>query len=87
MADLQTQVQQLEKGGFSQVEINNWKQEKVEQLTQGGFTGEEIAKDFGFEPVDTKAIERIYEEDIGYSRIADYDEIETIQKENKQTEH
>ena len=48
MADLQTQVQQLEKGGFSQVEINNWKQEKVEQLTQGGFTGEEIAKDFGF---------------------------------------
>ena len=82
MADLQTQVQQLEKGGFSQVEINNWKQEKVEQLTQGGFTGEEIAKDFGFEPVDTKAIERIYEEDIGYSRIADYDEIETIQKEN-----
>ena len=82
MADLQTQVQQLEKGGFSQVEINNWKQEKVEQLTQGGFTGEEIAKDFGFEPVDTKAIEKIYEEDIGYSRIADYDEIENIQKEN-----
>ena len=82
MADLQTQVQQLEKGGFSQVEINNWKQEKVEQLTQGGFTGEEIAKDFGFEPVDTKAIEKIYEEDIGYSRILDYDEIETIQKEN-----
>ena len=82
MADLQTQVQQLEKGGFSQVEINNWKQEKVEQLTQGGFTGEEIAKDFGFEPVDTKAIEKIYEEDIGYSRIANYDEIETIQKEN-----
>jgi len=82
MADLQTQVQQLEKGGFSQVEINNWKQEKVEQLTQGGFTAEEIAKDFGFEPVDTKAIEKIYEKDIGYSRIADYDEIETIQKEN-----
>jgi hypothetical protein len=82
MADLQIQVQQLEKGGFSQVEIDNWKQEKVEQLTQGGFTGEEIAKDFGFEPVDTKAIEKIYEEDIGYSRIADYDEIETIQKEN-----
>jgi len=82
MADLQIQVQQLEKGGFSQVEINNWKQEKVEQLTQGGFTGEEIAKDFGFEPVDTKAIEKIYEEDIGYSRIADYDEIETIQKKN-----
>ena len=82
MADLQTQVQQLEKGGFSQVEIDNWKQEKVEQLKQGGFTGEEIAKDFGFEPVDTKAIEKIYEEDIGYSRILDYDEIETIQKEN-----
>ena len=82
MADLQTQVQQLEKGGFSQVEIDDWKQEKVEQLKQGGFTGEEIAKDFGFEPVDTKAIEKIYEEDIGYSRIADYDEIETIQKEN-----
>ena len=82
MADLQTQVQQLEKGGFSQVEIDNWKQEKVEQLKQGGFTGEEIAKDFGFEPVDTKAIEKIYEKDIGYSRIADYDEIETIQKEN-----
>jgi len=55
---------------------------KVEQLTQGGFTAEEIAKDFGFEPVDTKAIEKIYEKDIGYSRIADYDEIETIQKEN-----
>ena len=82
MADLQTQVQQLEKGGFSQVEIDNWKKEKVEQLKQGGFTGEEIAKDFGFEPVDTKAIEKIYEEDIGYSRILDYDEIETIQKEN-----
>ena len=82
MADLQTQVQQLERGGFSQVEIDNWKQEKVEQLKQGGFTGEEIAKDFGFEPVDTKAIEKIYEEDIGYSRILDYDEIETIQKEN-----
>jgi len=82
MADLQTQVQQLEKGGFSQVEINNWKQEKVEQLTQGGFTAEEIAKDFGFEPVDTKSIEKIYEKDIGYSRIKDYDEIETIQKEN-----
>ena len=45
MADLQTQVQQLEKGGFSQVEINNWKQEKVEQLTQGGFTGEETDLD------------------------------------------
>ena len=59
MADLQTQVQQLEKGGFS---------------------SEEISSAFGFEPVDTKAIEKIYEEDIGYSRIADYDEIETIQK-------
>ena len=51
MSDLQTQVQQLKQGGFSQVEIDNWKQEKVQQLTQGGFTGEEIAKDFGFEPV------------------------------------
>ena len=82
MADLQTQVQQLEKGGFSQVEIDNWTQEKSEQLKQGGFSGEEISSAFGFEPVDTKAIEKIYEEDIGYSRIADYDEIETIQKEN-----
>ena len=82
MASLQTQVQQLKEGGFSQVEIDNWTQEKVKQLKEGGFTGEEISSAFGFEPVDTKAIEKIYEEDIGYSRIADYDEIETIQKEN-----
>ena len=82
MASLQTQVQQLKEGGFSQVEIDNWTQEKSEQLKQGGFSGEEISSAFGFEPVDTKAIEKIYEEDIGYSRIADYDEIETIQKEN-----
>jgi len=82
MASLQTQVQQLKEGGFSQVEIDNWTQEKSKQLKQGGFSSEEISSAFGFEPVDTKAIERIYEEDIGYSRIADYDEIETIQKEN-----
>ena len=37
MADLQTQVQQLKQGGFSQVEINNWKQEKVKQLTRRWF--------------------------------------------------
>ena len=37
MADLQTQVQQLKEGGFSQVEIDNWTQEKSEQLKQGGF--------------------------------------------------
>ena len=82
MSDLQTQVQQLKQGGFSQVEIDNWKQEKVQQLTQGGFTGEEIAKDFGFEPVDTKAIEKIYEKDLGIPEIVNYDEIETIQREN-----
>ena len=82
MASLQTQVQQLKEGGFSQVEIDNWTQKKVKQLKEGGFTAEEISSAFGFEPVDTKAIEKIYEEDIGYSRIADYDEIETIQKEN-----
>jgi hypothetical protein len=82
MASLQTQVQQLKEGGFSQVEIDNWTQEKSKQLKQGGFSSEEISSAFGFEPVDTKAIEKIYEEDIGYSRIADYDEIETIQNEN-----
>ena len=40
MADLKTQVEQLEQGGFSQVEIDNWKQEKVEQLKQGGFSAD-----------------------------------------------
>ena len=82
MSDLQIQVQKLEQGGFSKVEIDNWKQEKVEQLKQGGFTSEEIAKDFGFEPIDTKAIQKIYNKDIGINRIKDYDDIEEIQKEN-----
>jgi len=82
MADLQIQVQKLEQGGFSKVEIDNWKQEKVEQLKQGGFTSEEIAKDFGFEPIDTKAIQKIYNKDIGINRIKDYDDIEEIQKQN-----
>ena len=71
MADLQIQVQKLEQGGFSKVEIDNWKQEKVEQLKQGGFTSEEIAKDFGFEPIDTKEIQKIYNKDIGINRIKD----------------
>ena len=82
MSNLQIQVQKLEQGGFSKVEIDNWKQEKVEQLKQGGFTSEEIAKDFGFEPIDTKAIQKIYNKDIGINRIKDYDDIEEIQKEN-----
>tara|TARA_B100001939_G_C16945921_1_gene620326 strand:- start:96 stop:3794 length:3699 start_codon:yes stop_codon:yes gene_type:complete len=82
MTDLQVQINQLEKGGFSQKQIDLWKQEKVDQLRKGGFSSEEIAKDFGFEPVDTKPIEKIYEKDIGLSRIKDYDEIESIQKEN-----
>tara|TARA_R100000231_G_scaffold92745_1_gene69720 strand:+ start:2215 stop:5913 length:3699 start_codon:yes stop_codon:yes gene_type:complete len=82
MADLKTQVEQLEQGGFSQVEIDNWKQEKVEQLKEGGFSADEIAKDFGFEPVDKKAIQKIYKEDIGLPRILDYDEVEEVQKNN-----
>ena len=82
MADLQTQTQQLKQGGFSQVEINNWQQEKVKQLQEGGFTSEEIVKDFGFEPVDTTAIKKIYEKDLAIPEIVNYDEIETIQREN-----
>ena len=82
MADLQTQTQQLKQGGFSQVEINNWQQEKVKQLQEGGFTSEEIVKDFGFEPVDTTAIKKIYEKDLAIPEIVNYDEIETIQKQN-----
>ena len=82
MADLQTQTQQLKQGGFSQVEINNWQQEKVKQLQDGGFTSEEIVKDFGFEPVDTTAIKKIYEKDLAIPEIVNYDEIETIQREN-----
>jgi len=82
MADLQTQTQQLKQGGFSQVEINNWQQEKVKQLQEGGFTPEEIVKDFGFEPVDTTAIKKIYEKDLAIPEIVNYDEIETIQREN-----
>jgi len=82
MADLQTQTQQLKQGGFSQVEINNWQQEKVKQLQDGGFTSEEIVKDFGFEPVDTTAIKKIYEKDLAIPEIVNYDEIETIQKQN-----
>ena len=82
MADLQTQTQQLKQGGFSQVEINNWQQEKVKQLQDGGFTSEEIVKDFGFEPVDTTAIKKIYEKNLAIPEIVNYDEIETIQREN-----
>ena len=82
MADLQTQTQQLKQGGFSQVEINNWQQEKVKQLQEGGFTSEEIVKDFGFEPVDTTAIKKIYEKNLAIPEIVNYDEIETIQREN-----
>lgn len=82
MADLQTQTQQLKQGGFNQVEINNWQQEKVKQLQEGGFTPEEIVKDFGFEPVDTTAIKKIYEKDLAIPEIVNYDEIETIQREN-----
>ena len=75
MTDLQVQINQLEKGGFSQKEIDLWKQEKVDQLKKGGFSSEEIEKDFGFEPVDTKQIEKINEKDKSISRIKEYDEI------------
>lgn len=79
MTELQIQEKQLEKGGFSQLEIDNWKQEKTNQLKQGGFSSEEIANEFGFEPVDTKPIEKIYEKDIGIQRIQDYVDIKDLQ--------
>ena len=60
MSSLQNQSRKLEKGGFSQKEITNWKKEKIFQLEKGGFETPEILKEFGFEEINTQPIEDIY---------------------------
>ena len=71
MADLQTQTQQLKQGGFSQVEINNWQQEKVKQLQDGGFTSEEIVKDCvdGKKLIDLSNCKILFSKKEGYGKL------------------
>ena len=61
MASLGEQSEALVKGGFSNEEIKNWKQEKIFELEQGGFETEEILKEFGYQPIDKGPIKKIWD--------------------------
>ena len=58
MASLGEQSEALVKGGFSNEEIKNWKQEKIFQLEQGGYETEEILKEFGYQPIEKGPIKK-----------------------------
>ena len=61
MASLGEQSEALVKGGFSNEEIKNWKQEKIFELEQGGFETEEILKEFGYQPINKGPIKKIWD--------------------------
>ena len=61
MASLGEQSEALIKGGFSNKEIENWKQEKIFELEQGGFETEEILKEFGYQPIEKGPIKKIWD--------------------------
>ena len=58
MTSLAEQNEALIKGGFSNKEIENWKQEKIFQLEQGGYETEEILKEFGYQPIEKGPIKK-----------------------------
>ena len=58
MTTLTTQLEALEKGGFSSEEINIWKQDKVLTLENAGFESDEILAEFGYEPIDKGPIKK-----------------------------
>tara|TARA_R110000782_G_scaffold59562_2_gene123563 strand:+ start:498 stop:4184 length:3687 start_codon:yes stop_codon:yes gene_type:complete len=60
MSSLAEQNETLIKGGFSQKEISNWKQEKIFSLEQGGYEQEEILKEFGYQPIERGPIKKIW---------------------------
>ena len=61
MTTLTTQLEALEKGGFSSEEINTWKQDKVLTLENAGFESDEILAEFGYESIDKGPIKKIWE--------------------------
>ena len=61
MTTLTTQLEALEKGGFSSEEINTWKQDKVLTLENAGFESDEILAEFGYEAIDKGPIKKIWE--------------------------
>ena len=48
--NLGEQQTQLQEGGFSKTEIENWKKEKVIKLNNAGFNEQEILNEFGVVP-------------------------------------
>jgi len=61
MTTLTTQLEALEKGGFSSEEINTWKQDKVLTLENAGFESNEILAEFGYESIDKRPIKKIWD--------------------------
>ena len=61
MTTLTTQLEALEKGGFSSQEISDWKQDKILTLENAGFESDEILAEFGYEPIDKGPIKKIWD--------------------------
>ena len=61
MTTLTTQLEALEKGGFSSEEISAWKQDKILTLENAGFESNEILAEFGYEPIDKGPIKKIWD--------------------------
>ena len=62
MPTIAEQVQDFEKAGFLKEEIESFKKNKIIELQQANFTDDEILKEFGHKPLDTKPIEMHWDE-------------------------
>lgn len=82
MPTIAEQVQDFEKAGFLKEEIESFKKNKIIELQQANFTDDEILKEFGHKPLDTKPIEMHWDEVIVEMR----QEKESVYEQLKQIE-
>lgn len=62
MPTIAEQINDFEKAGFAKEEIESFKKNKIIELQQADFTDDEILKEFGHKPLDTKPIEIHWDE-------------------------
>tara|TARA_R110000822_G_scaffold310416_2_gene443098 strand:+ start:36 stop:3782 length:3747 start_codon:yes stop_codon:yes gene_type:complete len=88
MASLGEQVKQLSTSGFSNTEIENFKQEKVKLLHDGGFSTQEIAKELGYKEINLTPIRAYWQNIINIGKEENekaYSELESLNAQNDTT--
>ena len=61
MASLSEEIKLFKEAGFSNTEIEQYKNEKIQELSSVGFTTQDIAKDLGYKEINLTPIRQAWQ--------------------------